>query len=149
MFPDEFFPATHSLEEDFSKLGTRQADYYRSRKLQSQIGAVPCSTEPGLCPFETRWQAQWKGIPSFTVNSYRPKYMRDERAWQTDLNSIQYERSIETGMLWDQYRFMDGPQMLMQYLNTDTTNERDQYMRQVHSLETSKVVQPDRPNGRW
>jgi hypothetical protein len=124
------------IEQHYSELGQRQADYYRTKKVQSQIGAVPCSTEPGLCPFETLWQAQWKGIPSFTMEAYRPMYKRDERAWQTDLDSIKYERSIETGMLWDPYRFMDGPQMLMQYLNTDLTNERDQYMRQVHSLET-------------
>jgi len=142
---------TTSLDQEhyYSQLASSQAEYYRQKKLQSQVGAVPCSTEPGLCPFETLWQGQWKGVPSFSANAYRPMYVRDERAWQTDLDSIKYDRSIETGMLWDPYRFMNGRQMLTQYLNTDLTNGRDQYMRQVHSLETSKMVQPDRVHGRW
>ena len=136
-------------EKYFSDMGASRADFFRDKKLQSQVGATPCSTDSPLCPFETLWQGQWKNVPSFAVPTYRPIYTRDVRAWQTDINSLQYERSIETGLHWDPYRFMDGRQMLSQYLNTDLTTGRDQYMRQVHSLESSKLVQPERPNGRW
>lgn len=115
----------------------------------TQIGAQKCSSEPLLCPLETLWQGQFKGIPSFAISDYKPLYVRDERAWQTDLNSIQYERSIECGMEWDPYRFMDGRQMHTQYCNQDYVAGKDQYMRPVHSLETSKLVQPQVPNAKW
>lgn len=115
----------------------------------SQLGAQKCNTDPQLCPFQTMWQGQFKGIPSFHIPDYKPIYTRDERAWTTDLNSIQFERSIECGMYWDPYRFMDGFQMFNQYSNSDYVAGKDQYMRPVHSLETSKLVQPQFTGAKW
>ena len=115
----------------------------------SQLGAQRCDSLPPLCPIETQWQAKFKDIPSFYIPDYKPMYVRDERAWQTDLNSLQYERSIETGMLWDSYRFMDGRQLHTQYCNSDYVAAKDRYMRPVHSIETSKLVQPQSENARW
>ena len=115
----------------------------------SQIVNRPCSSAPPLCPFETLWRAQFKGIESFNIPAYKPIYDRDERAWQTDLNSIQFDRSIECGMEWDMYRFMDGPQLLNQFLSTDLVAMGDRHMRPVHSLESSKMVQPQIPGLFW
>jgi hypothetical protein len=135
----------------YAEIGQQAATTLKSHygKPLAQLGAQKCNSEPMLCPFETIWQGQFKGIPSFHIPDYRPMYQRDERAWQTDLNSIQYERSIETGMYWDPYRFMDGRQMHTQYCNSDFVAGKDQYMRQVHSLETSKLVQPQFECARW
>ena len=120
----------------------------------SQLGAKACNTAPQLCPLVTQWSGQWKGIPSFSLEREAPMYERDLRAWQTDLNSMVFDRSIECGQMWNPYDFMDGRQMFMQWSGANPTTTlsfgRDKYMRQVHSLETSKMVQPvDTPCAKW
>lgn len=141
----------HEEGEFYAEIGHRASRSYQEHygNPSTQLSAQKCSSEPPLCPLETIWQGQFKGIPSFTIPDYKPMYVRDERAWQTDLDSIKYQRSIETGMEWDPYRFMDARQMHTQYCNSDYVAGKDQYMRPVHSIETSKLVQPQKPCAKW
>jgi len=115
----------------------------------SQLGAQRCNVDPLLCPIETLWQGQFKDVDTFWIPDYRPMYQRDERAWQTDLDSLHFDRAIECGMEWDPYRFMGGRQMHNQYLSVDLVAGNDRHMRPVHSLETSKLVQPQFPGAKW
>jgi hypothetical protein len=120
----------------------------------SQLGARACNTSAPLCPLETMWSGQWKGIPSFTLEREVPMYERYTAAWQTDLNSMQFDRAIEVGQQWDPYQFMDGRQMFAQYLGANALTTlsfgRDNYMRQVHDISTSKIVQGvDTPCQKW
>lgn len=145
----DFNPGT----DYFENLGQSISRGTRQTKMD-QLGARQCNTAPPLCPFEVQWAGQWKGVPSFTMSREVPMYERDERAWQTDLNSMQFDYGIEMARHWNPYDFMDGRQMFMQFSGAGATTElsfgRDRYMRQVHSLGTSKMVQPVyTPCARW
>jgi len=134
--------------ENYAPMATAIAQQMKG-KLLSKVGSVQCDTSPPLCPFETLWEGQFKGISSLVIPTYEPMYQRDMRAWQTDLNSAQYERAIQCGAEWNPYEHMEGRQMFMQFSANEMAFSRDPYMRQVSSLEASKLVQPQLPCARW
>ena len=147
--PEPYFSGYDQPSEDYGQterelqqLGMTVLHDLRRNKSTS-IGMSSCCSQPPLCEPVTRWQAQWKGYPTFYINSWTPIYDPDQRALQADLNPIQYLRTIEVGREPNPYAEAHwyNRQMMAQMRMGDVNFAKDQYSQPIHSLATSGMVQ--------